>query len=87
MERDNHAVADTVRRYLKDCHPDGINFNVLEDEIRRNEFGWDVPVRLDREPRRLFPYFEALAEVEIALADNEQLKVLLVPAYPDAVAA
>ena len=75
-----------MRRYVQDCHPDGITFEVLENEIRHSEFGWDVPVQLDHEPRKLFAYYEALADVEIALTDNEGLKVLLVPSHSAEVA-
>ena len=81
IEPDQHRVAETVRQYLEDCHPDGIIFTVIEEEVSKDEFGWKVPVLLDREPHKLFPYYEALADVEIALADEAHLKVLLIPAF------
>lgn len=80
-EQNEHTVAETVSQYLQDCHPDGITFTVIEEEVKQDEFGWKVPVLLDKEPRKLFPYYEALADVEIALADEAHLKVLLIPAF------
>ena len=80
-EQSQQSVAAAVRQYLKDCHPDGITFTVIEAEIRKDEFGWKVPILLDKEPRKMFPYYEALADVEIALADEAHLKVLLIPAF------
>ena len=79
--QNKHTVAETVSQYLKDCHPDGITFTVIEEEVKQNEFGWNVPVLLDKEPRKLSPYFEALADAEIALQDEAHLEVLLVPAF------
>jgi len=43
-----------------------------------------VLVLLSHEPARLFHYYEALADVEIALADEAGLDVLLVPAFAEA---
>lgn len=50
---------------------------MLEDGIWREEFAWHVPIQPDFEPQRMFEYYEALADVMIALADDENLKVYL----------
>jgi len=84
IEQNERTVAEIVRRYLVDCHPEGLTFEVLYQEIRRGEFGWKVLVLLSHEPARLFHYYEALADVEIALADEAGLDVLLVPAFAEA---
>ena len=74
-----------MRHYLKDAHPCGATLTVLEDQIWRDEFAWNVTVQPDFEPKRLFEYYEALADAMIALADEENLKVYLVtnPAKAD----
>ena len=77
-EQDKHFIAERVRHYLKDAHPGGATLTVLEDQIWRDEFAWNVTVQPDFEPKRLFEYYEALADAMIALADEENLKVYLV---------
>jgi hypothetical protein len=56
-----------------------VNLDVDEQRIRPGEYAWYVPVRPDREPRKLFPYYEALADVEEELDEKEQLRVVLTP--------
>ena len=77
-EQDKHFIAERVRHYLKDAHPGSATLEVLEDQIWRDEFGWNVTVQPDFEPRRLFEYYEILADVMIELRDLEDLKVYLV---------
>ena len=77
-EQDEHFIAERVRHYLKDAHPGGATLEVLEDQIWRDEFAWNVTVRPDFEPKRLFEYYEVLADVMIELRDQEDLKVYLV---------
>ena len=76
-EHDKHYVAERVRHYLKDAHPGGATLEVLEDQIWREEFAWHVPIQPDFEPKRLFEYYEALADAIIALADRDNLSVWL----------
>lgn len=77
------TVAEAVRKYIKDCHPSGLTLEVIEKGIRKEEYWWYVPVRLSMEPPKLFEYYEALADVEEAVYENENLTVFLVPTMPD----
>lgn len=78
-EFNKYYVAEKVRHYLKDAHPGGATLEVLEDKIWPGEFAWRVGVQPDFEPKRRFEFHEALADAEIALMDEENLTVLLVP--------
>ncbi len=72
-------MAQKVAAYLRDCHPDGITLRVDAERIRKEAAWWEVPVRPDVEPARLSEYLAALAGVEQALAEQEQLSVFLTP--------
>ena len=72
-------VAEIVRQYLQDCHPGGITLEVVEENIYKSRYEWRVPIRPSIEPPNRFEFSEALADVEIALGDNENLTVFLVP--------
>ena len=76
-ELDRHYIAEKVRHYLKDAHPGGATLEVLEDQIWREEFAWHVPVQPDFKPKRLFEYYEALADAMIEMADQDNLNVWL----------
>ena len=79
MEQSKHEIAEAIRRYLKDRHPGGATLEVVEQNMRREEFAWHVLVQPDFEPARMFEYHEALADVEAELADCENLNVFLIP--------
>lgn len=76
---DKRTVVRKVRLYLKDCHPEGINLEVIEQGVRREDFWWYVPVRPSLEPDKRSAYYEALAEVEGELEEKEKLTVFLAP--------
>lgn len=77
------TVTEAVRRYIKDCHPGGLTLEVVEQGIRKEEYWWYVPVRPNVEPVKRYEYYEALADVEEALDENENLTVFLVPTVTD----
>jgi hypothetical protein len=77
---DKRSVAEAVRKYLEDRHPSGLTLEVDEQGVRQEQYWWYVPVRPSQEPPKLFEYYEALAEVEGEIEENENLTVLLVPA-------
>jgi len=77
------TVATAVRKYIKDSHPGGTTLEVVEQGIRKEEYWWYVPVRPSVEPVKRYEYYEALADVEEALDENENLTVFLVPTMPD----
>ena len=76
------TVAEIVCHYLKDCHPNGMTLEVIEQKIRKEKSWWNVPIRLSMDPPKLFELHEALTNVEIGLEDNENLTVFLVPIFP-----
>jgi hypothetical protein len=51
--------------------------------IRKEHYWWYVPVRPSVEPVKRYEYYEALADVEEALAEHENLTVFLVPISPE----
>src|ERR1700674_352202 len=81
-ELSEHALVRKVEAYLKDVHPGGITLEVDPEVVQRGEFSWRVCVRPSEEPSDLIAYYEALADVEIALDEQEQLNVWLVPGDP-----
>lgn len=81
-DQNQHTVAQAVREHIDNHRINGITLEVVEPDIRREEHWWSVPVRLSAEPPKLSEYFEALADVEGDLEENEQLKVLLLPMMP-----
>jgi hypothetical protein len=75
-------IIKLVRQSLENRHPQGIAIDVIEEGIRRQNGSWYVPVRPSVQPPKTFEYYEALAEVESELEENEQVSVLLVPSLP-----
>jgi hypothetical protein len=57
---------------------------VVEEKMREENGCWRIPVRPSTEPPRAFEYYDALADVETDLSENEQLEVWLVPTTPEA---
>ncbi len=80
-------VAQKVRDYLTDARPAGIALEVVESDIRRVEGWWRVPVRPDRWPEPIFPYYEALADIEATIQENEHLNILITTGEPIRLAA
>ncbi len=77
------TVAKAVRKYIEDYHPDGATLEVVEQGIHKEEYWWYVPVRPNVEPMKRYEYYEALADVEEALEENENITVFLVPTVPE----
>jgi hypothetical protein len=75
-------VAELVRHYLKDYHPNSTTLEVIEQKIQKEKSWWNVPIRVSVEPPKYDPFFEALAHVQIQLEDNENLTVFLAPIFP-----
>lgn len=82
IEHNSQTIAQIVRQYLQNQHPGGVNLDVVEQGIRKDEFNWHVPVQPSTEPPKLFEYYEVLTEIEDELAKHEQIKVFLVPSEP-----
>ncbi len=77
------TMAEAVRQYSKEQHPGGATFEVMAPGIRKERYWWYVPVRPSVEPVKRYEYYEALAAVEEALAEHENLTVFLVPISPE----
>jgi hypothetical protein len=83
-DHDQQKVADAVRRHLPNGRLGGITLEVIESGIRNEGHWWYVPLRPSAWPEKLFEYYEALADLEETLDQEEQLKVFLVILDPEA---
>ena len=77
------SVAQAVRERIQEEHPGGATLEVIEQNVHWQDGFWHVPVKISEEPRRKYQFYEVLADAEENLDENEHLKVLLVPVYPD----
>jgi hypothetical protein len=80
-------VIELVREQLRHQHPGGVTLDVAPEGIRRQDEYWYIPVLPSRQPPKMYEYYEALAEVEATLEENEQLQIWLVPVIPEEEAA
>ena len=81
-KHNRHTVARLVQDRIRDCHPEGLTFEVDEQAIVRINGQWRIPIHPSREPEKLYEYYEALTEVEIDLEESEDLNVFLAPSDP-----
>jgi hypothetical protein len=75
-------VVHLVRRSLQIHHPANITIDVIENDIRQQNGFWYITVRPSTQPSKTFEYYEALAEVESEIEENENVNVLLMPSMP-----
>lgn len=75
-------VVQLVRARLRPHHPGGVDLDVDEGRVHRQNGYWYVPIRPSVEPPRMFEYYEVLAEVEEALEEDDKLQIQLVPSEP-----
>ena len=75
-------IVEIAGRYLKDKHPGGATLEALTQGVRHEQDWWYVPVRPSFEPPRRYEYYEALADAEEVLEDEENLTVLFLPTAP-----
>jgi hypothetical protein len=80
---DEEAIQKLVREQLQHHHPGGVTLDVAPEAPRRRDGYWYVTIRPSAQPPKMYEYYEALAEVESALEENEQLQVVLVPTVPE----
>ncbi len=83
MRITKQKLLDMVKRYVADQHPDGMTLSVVEAGVHRDKNWWYVPVQPDHEPEKLFQYYEALADLEGKMQDDENLTVLFIPVQAD----
>ena len=77
-----HDVALRVRPYITGRHIGDIALRLDDDRIHLRNGYWNIPVRPSRWPDTLFPYYEALAEIEDQVQENEGLKVTIASGEP-----
>lgn len=82
MELTKEAVAEKVRERLKNVSVAGITMEVGDGNIHKVDNWWRVPIRPSRWPKRMFEFYEVLAEVENDLQEKEHLDVLLFTGDP-----
>ena len=82
MEFTKETVARKVRERLKDVSVTGITMEVGEENIHKVDNWWRVPIRPSRWPKKMFEFYEVLAEVENDLQEKEHLDVLLFTGDP-----
>ena len=73
-------VAARVQPHLQNNPITGIVLEIAEDLINREDNWFYVPVRLNSEEPRTFEYYAMLVEIEDEIAQQERLRVMLVPA-------
>lgn len=79
-ELTHQEVVARLRPYLQ-RHPIGNTvLEVIDGALRRDEDWWYVAVRLNAEEPRTYQYYDLLTDIEDEVAQQEHLKVLLVPA-------
>jgi len=75
-------VARRVRPYVTGRQIGDIALWVDDARIHLRNGYWNIPIRPSRWPDPLFPYYEALAEIEDQVQENEGLKVTIASGEP-----
>jgi hypothetical protein len=75
-------VANKVRPYIANKTIGDVTLSLDDERILLRNGYWRIPIRPSREPDPLFPYYEALADLEDELQENEGLKVSIASGNP-----
>ena len=75
-------VAVRVRPYITTRCIGDIALEVDDARIHLRNGYWNIPIRPSRWPDPLFPYYEALAEIEDQVQEYEGLKVTIASGEP-----
>jgi hypothetical protein len=78
----SQEVALRVRPYVTSRHVGDIALRIDDSRIHLRNGYWNIPIRPSRWPNPLFPYYEALAEIEDEVQKQEGLKVTLASGEP-----
>ena len=81
-DSDAQMVAAKVRRYIQNRPPGGVTLEVIEEGVRKVDNWWRVPVRPGAWPANRCEYYDALAEIEDEIQENENLDILIATAEP-----
>ncbi len=79
-ELSRQEIAARVRPHLQNNPIQGVILEIMEDRIRREDNWFYVPICLNTEEPRTFEYYAMLVEIEDEIAQQERLRVMLVPA-------
>jgi|GEM_PF-1904794 len=82
-------VADRARPYVMKKTVGKITLSVDDAGVRLQNGYWRIPVSPSHEPKPLFPYYEALADLNDEIQEGEGFKVSIASGNPlsDEVAA
>jgi hypothetical protein len=75
-------VASRVRPYVAKKTIGDITLSMDDARIHLRNGYWRIPIRPSREPDPLFPYYEALADLEDEVQENEGIKVTIASGNP-----
>ena len=75
-------VAAKVRGYVAKTTVDDITLWLDEARIKLQNEYWRIPIRPSREPNPLFPYYEALADLEQEMQDKEGIPISISSGEP-----
>lgn len=75
-------VAVCVRPYITMRYIGDIALEIDAARIHLRNGYWNIPIRPSRWPDPLFPYYEALAEIEDQVQEQEGLKVTIASGEP-----
>ena len=75
-------MANRARTYVANKKVGAISLSIDEAGIRLQHGYWRVPIRPSLEPQILFPYYEALADLEDEIQTGEGIKVTLASGNP-----
>lgn len=78
----SQEVAKRVRRYIDKVNVSGVTISFNEAEIQLYHGYWKIPLHPSKEPEPMFPYFEALANLEAQIQESEGIKVSISSGEP-----
>ena len=82
MNQSKEQVASLVAAYLKGFLIGDITLTVDAEGIWHGSLSWCAPVRPSRWPERMTDYYESLANIEQAIAEQESVPILLATGEP-----
>jgi len=81
---DKYQIAEQVGARIKGIHlGPNIALKILEEGIRQEDDWWYVPVQPTIEPPKTSEYYEALANVEGQMLDEDDINILFIPMAPE----
>ena len=69
-----------IRPYLQQYPLYNTVIEIVEGTAHLEDGWWYVPVRLNTDEPRTYQYYDTLVEIEDEIAQQERLRVMLVPA-------